>query len=280
MHKFKKFIYLFIFLLISMYYTNASINVLKNVDPIMQKIKKTSKKYTINPVDAIINNNEITSGSYGKEIDYKESYSKMKRYGKYNESLTVLKETRPTISIEKTYDKYLVKGNQNNRNISLVFKITKEDNIDKLLKLLEEKDVQVTFFIDGTLLEKNINLITKLSNHEIEILSYNNKQDEELMKTTIDYLETITNRKANYCYTEIEDDNLLNICSKNKLHTIKPTIIVKKDMLKNIKKNVEKGIVITINNYNDKELITSINYLKSKGYNLVTLKDLFNEKEG
>ena len=263
-----------------MYYTNASINVLKNVDPIMQKIKKTSKKYTINPVDAIINNNEITSGSYGKEIDYKESYNKMKRYGKYNESLTVLKDTKPTISIEKTYDKYLVKGNQNNRNISLVFKITKEDNIDKLLKLLEEKDVQVTFFIDGTLLEKNINLITKLSNHEIEILSYNNKQDEELMKTTIDYLETITNRKANYCYTEIEDDNLLNICKKNKLHTIKPTIIIEKDMLKNIKKKVEKAIVITINNYNDKELITSINYLKSKGYNLVTLKDLFNEKEG
>ena len=280
MHKFKKFIYLFIFLLISMYYTNASINVLKNVDPIMQKIKKTSKKYTINPVDAIINNNEITSGSYGKEIDYKESYSKMKRYGKYNESLTVLKETRPTISIEKTYDKYLVKGNQNNRSVSLVFKITKDDNIDKLLKLLEEKDVQVTFFIDGIILEKNINLITKLSNHEVEILSYKNRHDEELLKTTIDYLETITNRKANYCYTEIDDDNLLNICRKNKLHTIKPTIIVEKDMLKNIKKKVEKAIVITINNYNDKELITSINYLKSKGYNLVTLKDLFNEKEG
>ena len=280
MHKFKKFIYLFIFLLISMYYTNASINVLKNVDPIMQKIKKTSKKYTINPVDAIINNNEITSGSYGKEIDYKESYSKMKRYGKYNESLTVLKDTKPTISIEKTYDKYLVKGNQNNRSVSLVFKITKDDNIDKLLKLLEEKDVQVTFFIDGIILEKNINLITKLSNHEVEILSYKNRHDEELLKTTIDYLETITNRKANYCYTEIDDDNLLNICRKNKLHTIKPTIIVKKDMLKNIKKNVEKGIVITINNYNDKELITSINYLKSKGYDLVTLKDLFNEKEG
>ena len=51
-------------------------------------------------------------------------------------------------------------------------------------------------------------------------------------------------------------------------------------MLKNIKKKVEKAIVITINNYNDKALITSINYLKSKGYNLVTLKDLFNEKEG
>ena len=280
MHKFKKFIYLFIFLLISMYYTNASINVLKNVDPIMQKIKKTSKKYTINPVDAIINNNEITSGSYGKEIDYKESYSKMKRYGKYNESLTVLKDTKPTISIEKTYDKYLVKGNQKNRNISLVFKITKEDNIDNLLKLLEERDVQVTFFIDGKLLEKNIRFITKLSNHEIEILSYNNKQDEELMRTTIDYLETITNRIANYCYTEIEDDNLLNICRKNKLHTVKPTIIIEKDMLKSIKKNASKGIVITIDNYNDKEIIASINYLKSKGYNLVTLKDLFNEKEG
>lgn len=280
MHKFKKYIYLFIFLLISMYYTNTSIKILKNVDPIMKQIKKNSKKYTINPVDAIINNNEITSGSYGKEIDYQKSYNKMKRYGKYNESLTVLKETQPTISIEKTYDKYLVKGNQNNRNISLVFKIIKEDNIDNLLKLLEEKNVQVTFFIDGKILEKNIKYITKLSNHEIEILSYNNKQNEELMRTTIDYLETVTNRKANYCYTEIEDENLLNICEKNKLHTVKPTIIIEKDMLKSIKKNASKGIVITIDNYNDKEIIASINYLKSKGYNLVTLKDLFKEKEG
>ena len=57
MHKFKKYIYLFIFLLISMYYTNTSIKILKNVDPIMKQIKKNSKKYTINPVDAIINNN-------------------------------------------------------------------------------------------------------------------------------------------------------------------------------------------------------------------------------
>ena len=280
MIKIRKYIYLLLFLLISMYYTNRSIDVLKNIDPIMQEIKENNEKYKIDSVNAIIEGDKISSGSYGKNIDYKESYNKMKRYGKYNEALTVLKDTKPTISIENTYDKYLVKGNQNNRSVSLVFKITKDDNIDKLLKLLEEKDVQVTFFIDGIILEKNINLITKLSNHEVEILSYKNRHDEELLKTTIDYLETITNRKANYCYTEIDDDNLLNICRKNKLHTIKPTIIVEKDMLKNIKNNVEKGIVITINSYNDKELITSINYLKSKGYNLVTLKDLFNEKEG
>ena len=279
MQKVKKFIYLFIFLIISMYYTNTSINVLRSVDPIMKQIKKTSNKYKIDPMDAIINDNEISSGSYGRTIDYEKSYNEMKRYGKYNESLTVLKETKPTISIEKNYDKYLVKGNQNYRDISLVFKITKEDNIDKLLQILEEKDVQATFFIDGTLLENNIRLINKLSNHEVEILSYNNNYDEELIKTTIDYFESISNRKANFCYTEIDNDNLLNICKKKKLHTVKPTIIIEKDMLKNIKQNISKGIVISVNRYNYEELILSINYLKSKGYNLVTLKDLFNEKK-
>ena len=274
----KKIFYLVLFMLISMYYTNKSIDVLKNVDPIMQEIKSTTEKYSVDPINAVIDENNISSGVYGKEIDYKESYNKMKNYGKYNEALTVLKETRPTISIDNTYDKYLIKGNPNNRSISLIFKLDKEKDLTELLSILEKEDVQVTFFIDGTLLESSMNMIRKLSNHEVEILSYNNEFNENFIMTSISYLENITNRKPMFCYTELINDKLLNSCAKNKLHTIKPNIIIDKDLSKNIKKNLNSGITITINNYDKIELIYSIRYLKSKGYNLVTISDLYNEK--
>ena len=277
MKKITKIISIVLFFLISVFYTNKSIDILKNNDPIMKQIKNTKEKYTISPINAIINGNEIQSGTYGKEIDYESSYTKMKRYGKYNEALTVLKDTKPTISIEDTYDKYLTKGNSNKRNVSLVFKITDDKNIMELLSLLEKKDVQVTFFIDGTLLENNAKVIKSLSNHEVEILSYNNKQEETFMTASISYLESLTNREAKFCYTENDNEDLLKMCSKNKLHTIKPTLVLKNDIYNNIKKSVEKDIVITIDNYQGNNLSSSIDYLKSKGYNLVTIQDMFDE---
>lgn len=268
----------FIFLLISIFYTNKSIDILKANDPIMKSIKQTKEKYTINPIDAIIDNDEITSGTYGKEIDYQESYNKMKKYGQYNETLTVIKDTKPTISIENNYDKYLVKGNSKKRNIALVFKLHEIKDITNLLILLEKKDAQVTFFIDGKLLENNLDMIKKLSNHQIEILSYDNKIDNVLLKTSISYLETITNRKPQYCYTEENNNELLKICKKNKLHTIKPTLIIKENVYEELKKYVEKNIVISVDNFQINDLENGISYLKSKGYNLVTVSDLFNEK--
>lgn len=277
MKKITKIISIVLFFLISVFYTNKSIDILKNNDPIMKQIKNTKEKYTISPINAIINGNEIQSGTYGKEIDYESSYTKMKRYGKYNEALTVLKDTKPTISIEDTYDKYLTKGNSNKRNVSLVFKIADDKNIMELLSLLEKKDVQVTFFIDGTLLENNAKVIKSLSNHEVEILSYNNKQEETFMTASISYLESLTNREAKFCYTENDNEDLLKMCSKNKLHTIKPTLVLKNDIYNNIKKSVEKDIVITIDNYQGNNLSSAIDYLKSKGYNLVTIQDMFDE---
>ena len=277
MKKITKIISIVLFFLISVFYTNKSIDILKNNDPIMKQIKNTKEKYTISPINAIINGNEIQSGTYGKEIDYESSYTKMKRYGKYNEALTVLKDTKPTISIEDTYDKYLTKGNSNKRNVSLVFKITDDKNIMELLSLLEKKEVQVTFFIDGTLLENNAKVIKSLSNHEVEILSYNNKQEETFMTASISYLESLTNREAKFCYTENDNEDLLKMCSKNKLHTIKPTLVLKNDIYNNIKKSVEKDIVITIDNYQGNNLSSAIDYLKSKGYNLVTIQDMFDE---
>ena len=116
----KKIIYRLSIILLSIfsfYYTNKTIEFLKDKDPIMQEIKNTKDKYTIKYLDATIIGNNIISGKNGKTINYTESYNKMKKYGTYNETLTVLKETTPKISINNNYDKYIIKGNSENKKV-------------------------------------------------------------------------------------------------------------------------------------------------------------------
>lgn len=272
-------VFIILLLIFSFYYTNKIIDFLKQQDPIMQEIKNKSDKYKIDAKDAKISDNSIISGRKGKEVDYNKTYSKMKQYGFYNETLTVLKEVKPNVSIDDNYDKYIVGGNKEKREVSLVFTVLKDTNINNILNILEKNKVAATFFIDGTYLENNISLLKSMKNHEIEILSYNNSYDSSLFKTSISYLENITNSKVKYCYTRDDNNKLLKLCSKNNLHTIKPSVYIKNNLYKNIKNNLDNSLIISleINNYIEKELSSSIDYIKNKGYDIVVISELLSE---
>lgn len=272
-------IIIILLLIVSFYYTNKSVSVLKNADPIMKAIKETEEKYKIEPINAQIIGNSIISGKTGKTIDYEKSYNKMKRYGTYNESLTSLKELQPVVSINDNYDKYVVSGNKDNRNISLVFLVKENESINNILGILKNKNVSATFFLDGTYLEKNLSTIKNITDHELEILSYNQEFEETFIKTSISYLNSITGKNPKYCYTEKEDENILNTCKKLNLHTIKPTLVLNKNIYHEIKENLSNSIIISleINRFVEKELSTTIDYLKKKGYNIITLDDVVKE---
>ena len=262
-------------LLFSFFYTNKSISIIRNQDPLMKEIINNKSKFEIKSVNAIIKNNTIIPGKKGKEVDLEKTYTKMKQYGTYNESLTVFKETKPTISIEDNYDKLITSGNKDNKNISFIFKVEKDTNINKLLSILNYHNIQATFFIDGLYIENND--LNNLSNHQIELLSYNNAIDEITFTSALSYLSYKTNKTPKYCLED--DNNIINLCKKINLHTIKPTLIIKKDPYKEIKNNLNNSsiILIPINNYIYNNLSTSILYIKSKGYNFLTLSDLLNE---
>lgn len=265
------------FLVFSFYYTNKIIDFLREKDPIMKDIVKTEDKYKIESIDALIVGNSIIPGKVGKEIDYKKSYSKMKQYGAYNELLTVLKEVKPVISIEDNYDKYIIGGNKEKRSVSLVFKVYKDTNIDNILKILDNEKVGANFFIDGTFLENNISKLKSMKNHELEILSYNNSYDKSLFETSISYLENVTGKGVRYCYGE--SNEVLQLCNKMKLHTIKPSLVIKNNLYREVKNNLDNSIIISIevNNYNVKELGSMLDYLKGKGYKILLLRDLLSE---
>ena len=264
-----------ILLLFSFFYTNKSISIIRNQDPLMKEIIKNKSKFEIKSVNAIVKENTIIPGKQGKEVDLEKTYTKMKQYGTYNEALTVLKETKPTISIDDNYDKLITSGNKENKNISLIFKVEKDTNINKLLSILNYHNIQVTFFIDGLYIENNN--INNLSNHQIELLSYNNKIDEITFSSDLSYLSYKTNKSPKYCLED--NNNIINLCKELKLHTISPTIKIKKDPYKELKNNLSNSsiILVPINNQIYESLSTSILYIKSKGYNFLTLSDLLSE---
>ena len=273
--EYMKKLLIIVLLLFSFFYTNKSISIIRNQDPLMKEIIKNKNKFEIKSVNAIIKDNTIIPGIKGKEVDLEKTYTKMKQYGTYNEALTVFKEIKPTISIEDNYDKLITSGNKENKNIALIFKVEKNTNLDKLLSILNYYNVQTTFFIDGLYIENND--LNNLSHHQIELLSYNNTIDEVTFSSALSYLSYKTNKTPKYCLED--NNNIIKICKKLNLHTVSPTLIIKKDPYKEIKNNLKNSsiILIPINNYIYNNLSTSILYIKSKGYKFLTLTDLLSE---
>ena len=130
------------------------------------------------------------------------------------------------------------------------------------------------------LLELNENIPSSLKKYEIELLSYNKGYEKNLFQTALSYLENQTNKKAKYCYSEKENEEILNLCTSLKLHTIKPYLVINKNLFNNIKKNLSNSIIIKIdiNDKNLSELKTSVDYISKKGYEFKKLDSLLSEK--
>lgn len=270
-------------MLFSFFYTNKSIELIRENDPIMKQIKETNMKYKVDPVNATIIGNKIIPGKSGKEIDYQKTYAKMKKYGTYNETLTVLKEIEPAVSVDDYYDKYIVQGNTERKNVSLVFKTDTISNLLSILNILNQKNIPATFFVDGLLLENNTSLFETMTqnNHELEILSYDNKYDEIYFDSALNYLSSITKRECKYCYAEYDQKEVIELCSKLKLHTIIPTVKTTTMPYKEIKDKLYNSAIISLplSTITEEQLPAIIDYIKQKGYTFLSLEALLSEND-
>ena len=279
-----KLIRIFLVLLLaifSFYYTEKVIDFIREKDPIMKTIKKEAKEFEVTPTNAVINDKTMIPGVSGTKVDYDSSYEKMKKYGTYNESLTVFSDVEPSISIEDYYDKYISQGNGIRNDVSLVFIVNQNDNIDSIIQILQDTNTQATFFIDGLWLENNnskVSMVKEL-NHEIEILSYNDRYDELYFSSSLNLLNRITNTKPKYCFAKYDSKEVIELCSKLELHTIIPTIMTGNYPYNDVKKKLSKGSIISfdINSTTNIELPVIIQYIKQKGYTINTLDILLSE---
>ena len=258
----------------SFFVTEKTALVVSEMDEIMIEIKANYQNYKSDSVDAIIDNNTIIPGINGKQVNINKSYKNMKLSGYYSDKLYVYDYSRPTISLSDNIDKYIIKGNPKKRMVSLIFKVKANDNIKEILNIINNYNINVTFFINANWFTNNNDLIQELINegHNIGILMDNySDSDFEWMDMVI---KKINNQKNSFCYSTEDNDKNLESCKLKNNYTIRPIEILEKTPLVDIKKNLNSGSILSldINSNVRKELSTIIIYIKSKGYNIENLE--------
>lgn len=267
--------------LFSFYYTDRAVDIVKRNDPVMKNILSVEEEYKQEAVNAIIEGDTIIPGINGVSVDVDNSYKRMKKINGYYESMLMFSEVIPDESILEQYDKFVVAGNRLKSNISLLVKINNANNLKDIYNVFLEKEATATFFIDGTIIEDNMDLIYEMvsDGFQIENFGYEDTYSEEYLTWTNNMIYSLTNTDPKFCYSEYHNYEILNLCSKNKMYTVSPTLVVKTNPFYSVKRNMEEGSIISLDSSDEvlKELPTIISYIRQKGYNIVTLNEVISE---
>ena len=265
----------------SFFYTEKTIDVVKEVDDIMITLKEQAPKYQVKAENAKIDGKFMTPGISGKIVNLQKSYEEMKHYGKFHPNLLVYDKVSPEISIKNRYDKYIQTGNPKNRQVSFLFVIDEKGNPSPIIEILKEKKVTGTFFIDGSWLEKNQNELVSLIEGKFTVgnYSYRGNYGHESFVWIDTIIKRVGGQKQSYCLVEKENKKALSTCKLQKDYTIYPNIIMKENPYSELTEQVESGsiILMRLDAQVKKELPLMITYLKQKGYEIVNLEQLLEE---
>ncbi len=276
MKKILEYLGLIVLICFSFFYTEKTITIIKENDDLMIEIEKNKENYNYDAINAIIDNDNIIPGVYGKKVNVERSYSNMKKIGLFKESLLIYDIVKPEISIFNNYDKYVISGSNRNKNISIIFAIDDISDLELINKLPDNK---YNYFIDTLLLNNNLNDFKKLA---IKNELYNYGVDKKYLKDNIIYgnnlINGISNNKSIYCLVEEKNNDILNICANNNMWTIK-TNMISNNIYSYVKKNINNGLIIylNLNKTNIDEIISGIKFINQKGYKIESLSSLLSE---
>ena len=273
---YKKIISFFSILLFagfSFFYAEYVSKIIKDKDPIILKLNEVKNKNYIAAIKPIINNDEYYMGINGCKLDIKKSYNKMKTTKEYKEELIVMKQVNIKNNLK---NKYIIGANKIQKRVSIVFIIDDEINND-LVDFLKVKDIKANFFVDLEFLENNTTLIKFISeNNNIYYLGNKDKYDDNHMLYANNLIDINTNNKSEFCFLDTKNYDMLKLCSDYNMKTIKSDII-NNNLIDNVKQKLSNGAILAIKSNDINKIKVVINYILSKGYNIVTLDKLLNE---
>ena len=262
------------FLCFSFFYTDRVMNVISDKDPLKQEIINLSNNYKLSSNEAVVSGDTIIPGSNGREVNVDKSYKKMRTGNVFNDKLLVFNVIYPEYKLKDNMDKYIINGNINKKEVSIVFIINNDNNLDKIISILDNKKVVSNLFIEYNYLFNNINKIKKYNNHNI--YSYSDKYTYDTLVIANNIITRTMNNKPVYCLSKTKNKDNINVCSYSNMYTIIPSI---NGGYNDIKSNLSNGNIIlldtSINTVNELNLI--INFINSKGYDIVGLDKLLSE---
>lgn len=279
--KFSSYLGVFVLVCFSFYYTDRAVDLIKKNDPIRQSIESVAKQYELDPISAMIDGNEIMPGLNGKKVNIDKSYQQMKRLNEFHESMLVFDEVIPETNLQGQYDKFIIKGNQARTEVALLFTAANMTNLENVYKILLEKNAVATFFLDGTLIENNMDFVNDLvmDGNQIENLGYDGSYTKERFQWTNNMIESITKVDPKYCYVDYHNYEVLNFCSKQKMYTVLPTAIAVNYPFATAKASLANGSVIafSLTDRTVKELPAILSFIEQKGYTTVSLSQALSE---
>ena len=204
MKKYIKYFLLTFIILASFYITEKGALFSKSKDPIMQSIINYSKEHNIEAVNAIINDNYIIPGMYGKRVNQIKSLMKMKSDGVFNSLFLITDIVKPNISLENNKDKIITKANANKKAISFIL----ENDETSVITFLISNKIKASILVD----EKSIN--------NQEFFEQINNDFNNYMK-----VEKILNKNKNNKNICIISRNNKDFCLRHHKYLVKPTFV-------------------------------------------------------
>ena len=276
MNKIFKYTGIVCLVMFSFFYTEKAVNIANSKDPIMQSIMAYEEDGSNKCVEGEVSKDGIILGVNGYSVNVNKSYSNMRGIG-FDEELLVFDEASCEVTKKNYLDEYIIKGNPFKNSISLLILVDNGYYLKEINKLASSKGVNLSFIVDVNVLEKNKGLFTELYSAGNDIF-FGGKTKEELKKY-ISIMKDIDRNSSRYCVYLNSD--IINICSKEKINSVKSNIFIEKNYLMNIKDFVEKGnlIILKENKALVKELSASINFIKAKGIEIIKVSRHLSEEK-
>lgn len=268
--KYVKVIGLISLIFFSFFITDKIIDVSSSQDEIMIKIKEDAPLHSILTKDAVINGNYIIPGVSGRNVDINKSYSEMKKIGYFDKSFLKYEKVLPEISIYNNYDKYIIRGNESKKNVSLIYIVNNKNSLNTFLSIVNKNEI-INFFIDSNVLYNNLNIVNDIIGNNIYNYGNNGKYTRDNLLIANNIINNKANNSSSFClFLEVDENSLFN-CANSKMLSIIPNIIG----YTNLKKELINGSIILLDNI--KEINNIIDFVKSKGLSIVTLDELICE---
>lgn len=273
MKKIFKIVGTFSILCFSFFYTDKVVTVISDNDPLKQEIINVSENYKVLPNEAVVKNDEIIPGSNGRVVNIEKTYKKMRRDNIFNNNYVIYDSIYPKYRLIDNKDKYIVSGNINNNNVSILLLVNNNYYLNDIIKEFNKRNKNVNLFVSYEFLNNNISYLKGIK-HNIYMYSDNYTYDTLLISNNI--IKRISSTNPIYCLMLDKNTLGIKVCSYVDMYSVIPSI---KGGYSDIKNNLKNGSIILLNNnYSTmKEISNIIDFISSKGYNIVSLDRLLSE---
>lgn len=257
MKKFFEYTGILVLISFSFIYTEKAVELVNKNDPIMVSINNYADQNDKKCIEGEVTSDGVILGLSGLIVNKEESYRNMKGWG-YSDDLIEYKKDNCLINSSAYLDEYIVKGNNSQKKISFIILLNGGEYLDYFEKIAKEQKITFNYGTDNYL-NSGYNYV------------FIGKDEDELKK----YIKFLNKDDYKICL-EIGDNEILGICSDNKINTIRAKNIFYKDLFINIKNNLNNGEIFIFNENEElkAEINVILNYVKAKGYDVVKIKEL------